>query len=139
MVSDPIYAIYAANDGTGLSGGMLRDGFKLAGGRYNLLDLLACSTFGCRQNGPGSIFSIGYGAGGFVDMVLESFAGPHDSANAHWWYDRQGNIKNLSGMQATFLDLTTNYTTSLIFAAPFAIAAIREQTLNSSYSYVKKR
>lgn len=59
-----------------------------------------------------------------MDMVVESFAGPHDTANSRWFYNEVGSI----GTVSTALDLVTNYTTSLIFATPFAIAAVSEQT-----------
>jgi len=122
------------NDGTGLSGGLNRDGFKLAGGRFDFLRAAAESILGGRQNGQGRVLGFEYSSGGFVDMVLESFAGPHDAANAPWWYDSRGNIKPFADSQSILLDVTTNYTTSLLFAAPFAIAAIREQTYFSAYA-----
>lgn len=100
---------------------------------------VARSYLGCRQNGPGSVFNIGHSSGGFIDMVMESFAGPHDFANAPWWYGPSDNLKEIGGLQAAFLDATTNYTTSLLFAAPFALAAIREQTFYySSYAFGKR-
>ncbi len=124
-----------ANDGTGLSRGLFGDLFKLAGGRYDENAQKACSLLGCRQNGRGSIFGWAYDAGGFRDMVLESYAGPHDFANAPHWYNAIGNIRTELGDQSKLLlDWTTNYTTSLIFATPFALAAIREQTGYQAYS-----
>jgi hypothetical protein len=67
-----------------------------------------------------------------VDLVTESFAGPHDYANNPWWYNAaNGDIRDFSGwskLQIDLLDWATNYTTSLAFAAPFALSAIVEQT-----------
>ncbi len=122
------------NDGTGLSRGLFGDMFKLAGGRwYPFADANAvqCGPLGCLQSGPGSVFGMGYSKGGFIDMVVESFAGPHDMANSHWYYDSTGLIK--AGTDSFALDMVTNYTTSLIFAAPFAAAAISEQVNYSAW------
>jgi RHS repeat-associated protein len=116
------------NDGTGGSRGLFRDGFKLGGGRWNpsseMADIVQCSSLGCLQSGPGSVFGFGYGKGGLIDLVVESFAGPHDMANSPWFYDANGLIKDLAGKPIFALELATNYTTSLIFAAPFAAGAL---------------
>ena len=130
--------IDARNDGSGLSRGLFGDLFKLAGGRWNeniLKGVVQCSDLGCLQSGPGSIFGIGYSKGGFVDMVAEAFAGPHDKANSYWFYNAEGLIKEstLTGASAFALEMATNYTTSLLFAAPFAFGAIAEQTNYSRY------
>ncbi|MEO8298515.1 MAG: RHS repeat-associated core domain-containing protein [Burkholderiales bacterium] len=131
---------FSRNDGTGLSKGLFGDLFKLAGGRFDPDYSLAttCSPMGCNQNGSGSyrIFGItrNYQRGGFEDMILESFAGPHDKANSPWFYNPEnGDIRmGMSQLERKFKDVTTNYSTSLIFAAPFAGAAIYEQTYGSS-------
>jgi filamentous hemagglutinin len=124
--------IDSRNDGAGLSRGMFGDGFKLAGGRFDIADPDGCSPLGCAQGGPGKVLHIPYARGGIIDLVTESFAGPHDYANNPTWYDSAtGNIRNLTGwsrFQLGALDLATNYTTSLAFAAPFALSAIVEQT-----------
>ncbi len=129
------------NDGTGLSDGMFGDGFKLAGGRFNPYNPDSpCSTLGCNQNGIGKVLSTPYTKGGFVDMVMESFAGPHDLANSSHFYDTNGNIRYLgylSKLQANLLEYSTNYTSSLAFALPFASAAIAEQSNFSAYRYLK--
>jgi RHS repeat-associated protein len=132
MITQSKLEIDGRNDGTGQSDGMWNDGFKLAGGRFNSWGQGPCSLLGCNQNGPGSIFGIPYGRGGLPDLVLESFAGPHDMANSFYWYDDMGDIKaslgNWAPWERTALDYATNYTTSLMLAAPFAAAAIVEQT-----------
>lgn len=124
--------IDSRNDGTGLSRGMFGDGFKLAGGRFDEAADGGCSPLGCWQGGPGKVFGTPYQRGGLIDLVTESFAGPHDYANNPWWYDSAtGNIRDFSGwskFQIGALDWATNYTTSLAFAAPFALSAIIEQT-----------
>ena len=133
------------NDGWGFSNGMFGDGFKLAGGRYNPdPDSWGkpCSILGCNQNGPGSIAGWGYGKGGFRDMVLESFSGPHDMANSFWYYNSEtGNIKSFSDwstFQKNLLEYSTNYSTSLMIAAPFAAGAISEQSNYSAYQYLRR-
>lgn len=88
---------------------------------------------GCWQGGPGSAFGIPYAKGGPVDVVMESFAGPHDFANSPSWYDSAtaGSIRDFSSwskLQIGLLDLATNYTTSLTFATPFALSTVVEQT-----------
>jgi hypothetical protein len=80
-----------------------------------------------------SIFGISYSKGGFSDMVMESFAGPHDFANSPWFYGADGTIRAMPTMQSGVLDGLTNYSTSLIFAVPFAAASIVEQTNMSAY------
>ena len=106
------------NDGSGLSRGMFGDGFKLAGGRFDELAKAdaVCSPLGCMQSGIGSIAGYPYASGGFIDMITESFAGPHDMANAPWYYDANGLIR--AGTDGLLRELMTNYTTSLIFAVP---------------------
>jgi filamentous hemagglutinin len=129
------------NDGSYLSRGLFGDFFKLAGGRFNPFapdGVVQCSPLGCQQNGPGSLlagtpFEFSYSKGGFTDMVLESYAGPHDFANSPWFYAADGTIKAMSSFEATVKDYLTNYTTSLLFATPFAAAAIAQQTNLSAY------
>jgi RHS repeat-associated protein len=120
------------NNGYGMSGGMNGDGFKLGGGRWDLSKLTQDpSLLGGLQSGPGEIFGFKYESGSFVDMVVESFVGPHDKANSYWFYNADGLIK--AGTDSFALELATNYTTSLLFAGPFAAGAIYEQTGMSGY------
>ena len=131
----------AYNDGSGYSTGMFGDFFKLVGGRFNQFVNGACSLLGCDQKGPGKIFGFSYSKGGFIDMVLESFAGPHDMANSNYFYDSEGYIKDFSkwsSFSRNLLEYSTNYTSSLAFAAPFAAAAISEQSNYSAYRYLRK-
>lgn len=116
------------NNGAGLSKGMFGDFFKLAGGRWNPNlghGTVQCSPLGCLQSGPGSFFGFKYQSGDLMDMVMESFAGPHDKANSPWFYSATG--YNKFAKDPIWLDLVTNYTSSLIFAAPFAAGAMYEQ------------
>jgi len=130
------------NDGTGLSRGLFGDGFKLAGGRWNPFEKIGeiqCSLLGCMQSGPGSVFGVSYSSGSITDLITEAFAGPHDKANSLWFYDAEGLIKNLEGTNTFALDLVTNYTSSLLFAAPLAAGALSEELGISGYRrFVKK-
>jgi RHS repeat-associated protein len=145
--------IDSQNDGTGYSRGMNGDGFKLAGGRWYLGEKDGCSMLGCWQNGPGSVFGRAYSSGGFIDMVTESFAGPHDKANSYWWYVNtpQQVLENFgmvgdalpstyyTALQNTLLEYATNYSTSLLFAMPFASAAIVEQSWSADALRTRRR
>ncbi|MCX7110500.1 MAG: FG-GAP-like repeat-containing protein [Proteobacteria bacterium] len=129
------------NDGTGLSGGMYGDNFKLGGIRLSdvLIKLgITSGPLGGAQSGPGTLFGMPYDKGGFIDMVIESFSGPHDFANAPHFYAPDGSGLFIDGFKGDFLNLTTNMTTSLAFAAPFAAAATMDQTSYSAYRYIRK-
>jgi len=122
------------NDGTGLSQGLFRDWFKLAGGRSGV-----CTFLGCSQSGPGMLFDVPYKIGSFTDMMLEAFAGPHDTANMPWFYDREsGGLRPLTGFQNLTGEVLGDFTTSLLFAAPFAAGAIREQTYFPAYDRIRR-
>jgi hypothetical protein len=135
------------SDGTGLSKGLFGNGFKLGGGRSFIgSELTLPSMLWGNQNGPGMMrilgSTIGYEAGSFTDVVIECFAGPHDFANSPTWYvlTQEQISAGLGGygdalpigyystVKNAVYELATNYTTSLIFAAPFAAAAIVEQS-----------
>jgi len=112
---------------------MYRDNYKVAGARWDVATQgFVGSLLGGDQSGQGYIFGIPYYKGSFIDMIMESFAGPHDFANSYWFYDAMGNNKTLTG-NVFMLNLATNYTTSLMFAAPFAAGAIYEQTYFAAY------
>lgn len=130
------------NDGTGLSNGMFGDFFKLAGERLNELDIRLGKIFGGplggTQSGQGRLGFYQYEKGGFVDMVLESFAGPHDFANSPHFYAPDGTgLPPILGLKGKLLELSTNMTSSLAFATPFAAAAVAEQSNYSAYRYIK--
>ena len=61
-------------------------------------------------------------------MVNESFAGPHDYENSISFYDMTTGMIREGSDQGWLKEFATNYTTSLIFAAPLAAGAIYEQT-----------
>ena len=71
-------------------------------------------------------------------MVLESFAGSHDFANSPYFYNPDGTGKlPIGGIKGMLLEFSTNATTSLAFATPFAAAAVAEQSNYSAYRYIK--
>jgi RHS repeat-associated protein len=131
------------NNGYGLSNGMFGDFFKLAGERLNELKVklgdIAGGPLGGAQSGQGRLFFYHYEKGGFVDMVLESFAGPHDFANSpHFYNPTDGTgITATPGFRSKLLEFSTNMTSSLAFATPFAAAAAAEQSNYSAYRYAK--
>lgn len=47
-------------------------------------------VFGLFQGDPGRLFGYTYPPGGFVDRVVESFAGIHDFLNHPWFYNADG-------------------------------------------------
>jgi hypothetical protein len=61
-----------------------------------------------------------------------------------WFYDDEGyGIKFAADtwrvrLVNSFREYSTNYSTSLMFATPFAAGAIREQTHYSAYQYLSK-
>jgi RHS repeat-associated protein len=129
------------NNGTGLSAGMIGDGFKLGGERLNAYLVSIGKVFGGplggTQNAPGRLFFYHYEKGGFIDMTIESFAGPHDFANSSHFYNADGTGFSVPGLKGTLLNATTNMSSSLLFAAPFAAAAISEQSNYSAYRYAR--
>ena len=106
----------------GESAGFKGDGFKLGGGRYDANNPGAISLLGGRQGGQGSIFGYEYAPGSFPDLLVESFAGPHDYFNSGIWYDSMGNINNLSRAQQ-FIGTGLNYA-NVAFVTPFVAASV---------------
>lgn len=94
--------------------------FKKSKGGQEMLS----APFGGLQGGDRTwLFGASYDKGGFVDKLLESFAGPHDAigGSASGLYNKQGNAKE--GMSAT---QNTGYDgvslVAIVPAAPFAAA-----------------
>lgn len=130
------------NDGSGRSAGMIGDGFHLAGIRLNDAVIesgkIVAGPLGGVQSRDGTLFGFSYSKGGFIDMVLESYAGPHDAANSPYFYTASGQGIDIPGLRGKLLEYTTNYSSSLAFATPFAAAAISEQSNYSAYRYLRK-
>lgn len=116
----------------GVSAGLHGDGIKLGGARriYDRVRgyLLPCGSplGGCQgaplagDQGP-NIFGIPYSPGSIGDMMVESFAGPHDwLRSASGAYTALGNAWHLSGFN-WLLDQSMN-AILLAPAAPFGVA-----------------
>ncbi|QCD45668.1 hypothetical protein [Campylobacter mucosalis] len=118
-----------------LSDGLRGDGAKVAGshpervlsenGVYDHIDVPAPT--GGPQMKEGTLFGFKYDKGGFVDSVLEHYAGPHDFMSS--W-----NYENISGV--TYLKdngTLTNITSGLLLipATPFAIAPFIQDNMAS--------
>uniref|UniRef100_UPI002FFC14F9 hypothetical protein n=1 Tax=Sedimenticola hydrogenitrophicus TaxID=2967975 RepID=UPI002FFC14F9 len=51
------------------------------------------SPLGGLQGGSGQLLGMPYEPGGWIDTVIEVYAGPHDHHNSGTWYGPDGNIK----------------------------------------------
>lgn len=84
------------------------------------------APFGGLQGGERTwLFGLPYEKGGWVDKLLEAFAGPHDliGGEVSGLYDEQGNIKR--GMSETDIKVYDAWSgVALVPAAPFAAAQV---------------
>jgi filamentous hemagglutinin len=84
------------------------------------------APFGGLQGGERTwLFGMPYEKGGWVDNLLEAFAGPHDliGGKVSGLYDEQGNIKR--GMSETDIKVYNAWSgVALVPAAPFAAAQV---------------
>ncbi len=81
---------------TKISAGFKGDGHGLAGSRWDASKPDGGSSWlGGPQGGPGKFFGIPYSKGSGLDLLLETFAGPHDYLNNLFTrdYDAAGNIR----------------------------------------------
>ncbi|KPC52546.1 hypothetical protein [Amantichitinum ursilacus] len=91
--------------------------------RYSLtsaLDAVGGPTGGA-QGLPGTLFNYPYTPGSIGDVLVESFAGPHDFLGSLTAYDALGNLKpGLTGLQRTLFDIQTDIDIPIagIFAIP---------------------
>ena len=115
-----------SGNANGESAGFFRDHFKLGGARavWDGEKWLPCtSPLGGCQGGPGSLIFFGdYKAGGVLDHLVESYAGPHDFLNSGYWYNELGNGKNLTGFAKGFGEGLNAL--NVVIATPFAAAAL---------------
>ena len=75
-------------------------------------------VFGLFQGDPGQLFGHTYPPGGFIDRVVESFAGIHDFLNHPWFYNPDGTSHYFLNMN----NALTNRLGTLINVANIAIA-----------------
>ncbi len=84
------------------------------------------SPLGGHQGGQGLIgtetFYFEYAPHSFLDKLVESFAGTHDTFNSFIWYDDLGNGKDLKGLAKILGDVTN--ATNVPLATPFALSVL---------------
>ncbi len=77
------------------------------------------------QGAKGTLFGLPYEAGGWIDKLIESFAGTHDLIGGQiaGLYDTQGNIKqNLSNAERVLHERVADF--AVLPATPFAMAEL---------------
>lgn len=130
------------DNSSGVSAGVNDDGVKDGGGRFNVekkplyfangdLNPDQIAPLGGFQGGPGSFFGRPYLAGGFLDGLVEHFAGPHDWLGSWWSYDINGNNnptmsffgKFLPSWGARIMD-SVSTVVDIPLASPFAAAPV---------------
>lgn len=84
------------------------------------------SPLGGHQGDDGRIgtetFYFEYASHSFLDKLVESFAGTHDTLNSFIWYDELGNGKKLEGLTKVIGDVTN--ATNVPLATPFALSVL---------------
>ncbi|WP_410474285.1 filamentous hemagglutinin N-terminal domain-containing protein [Guyparkeria sp. TX1] len=108
------------------------NGLKMADGATplttaNLLASLPQSPLGGLQGGGGVFgmfnMKVPYEAGSFLDILVESFAGPHDWLNSSHYYGANGNINTAAGIWGIAAWNSIN----VALAAPFGLATLCSQ------------
>jgi len=79
---------------------------------------------------------IPYEPGGFVDKLMESFAGPHDFLGSRTGYDALGNLAHMSDLQHTLFNLETDL--YIPIASVFAIPTLFSQYGLSAGTYLRQ-
>ena len=74
--------------------------------------------------------------GGFVDKLMESFAGPHDFLGSRTGYDALGNLAHMSDLQHTLFNLQTDL--YIPIASVFAIPTLFSQYGLSAGTYLRQ-
>ncbi|WP_260293455.1 hemagglutinin repeat-containing protein [Sedimenticola hydrogenitrophicus] len=81
------------------------------------------SPLGGLQGGDGQIFGMPYQPGGWIDRVVEAYAGPHDQLNSGTWYGPDGNIKTgLTEEQRKVGELQNKV--NVLIATPYALSIL---------------
>ncbi|MFM0397879.1 beta strand repeat-containing protein [Paraburkholderia aspalathi] len=91
---------------------------------------------GGNQGLPGTVSGIPYEPGGFVDKLMESFAGPHDFLGSRTGYDALGNLAHMSDIQHTLFNLQTDV--DIPIAGIFAIPTLFSQYGLSAGTYLSQ-
>ncbi|MEM6671820.1 MAG: FG-GAP-like repeat-containing protein [Planctomycetota bacterium] len=121
-------------------------GLKVAGGRRGtdgtswlgkLLGTVNDTLLGGDQLGRGSFFGIPYEAGSSLDVLLESFAGPHDFISGQLFYTSNGRFDDNGFVGALTGPVVTTISFALVIpAAPFAaglLLALPSEYWNTAY------
>jgi len=109
-----------SRNSSGISAGHKGDGFKLAGGRFNLASPAAREIFGGAQGGPGRFLNRDYFPNSWQDSVCEAYAGPHDFLNSVYMYDAIGNIRAMNSLESNLGSILAFM--NLFNATPFVLA-----------------
>ena len=118
---------------------------KMAGGLYDSANPDALSTLGGKQGSPDYYFfghklDTSTFSGRIMATVMESFAGPYDTANSMYFYDGIGGIRTgMSAFERGFGEVAFNYSTRLVFATPFAAAALVPDNAYSAINALRNR
>jgi filamentous hemagglutinin len=83
---------------------------------------------GIQGMSPNSVFGISYAPGSLTDYVTSLFGGAHDYANKSYWYDAQGNVKDLDGAEKTFGEVYNGL--NVLRVTPFALSQLPPELLN---------
>ena len=133
------------SNGDGLGVCFRGDCTKMAGGLYNSEMPDALSTLGGMQGSPDYYFfghklDTSTFSGRIMATVMEAFSGPHDTANSMYFYDGIGGIRTeMSAFERGFGEVAFNYSTSLVFATPFAAAALVPDNAYSAINALRNR
>jgi filamentous hemagglutinin len=103
------------------AGGNEAEAFRAYADQFEVLGKRA-SPLGCHQGGPGCLFSHSYDPGGFVDYIVEGFAGPHDFLNHPIYYNANGTLRALSGFQRHYGQFQN--VANVFLVAPVVIPAL---------------
>ncbi len=126
----------------GVSVGINGDEEKVGGGRFDArypqlylsdgsINPQHVQFLGGFQGGPGSFFGMPYPPGGFLDHLIEHFAGPHDWLGSWWSYNGAGDNEpiasffgqHLGTLGSKVMDAVSSVV-DIPLAAPFAAAPV---------------
>jgi RHS repeat-associated protein len=133
------------SNGDGLGVCFRGDCTKMAGGLYDAEFPDALSKLGGQQGSPDYYFfghklDTSTFLGRSMAMVMEAYAGPHDTFNSGYFYDGMGGIRTgMSAFERGFGEVAFNYSTSLVLATPFAAAALVPGNSYSAINALRNR
>jgi filamentous hemagglutinin len=91
-----------------------------------LLIAFAIGVTGGVQGAKGTLYGIPYASGGWIDALVESFAGAHDMIGGKvvGVYNEKGNIKDQRGPAIGRLQDYWSLTGAVIASSPFAMSTL---------------